>query len=85
MKIPLRDQITNFDCGPTSVLNGLSRLFEREEIPPVVLRHVVTCCMDWFDDQGRMGRRGTTHAAMGHVAGWVQQVGEHGIMPLRCR
>ena len=85
MKTPLRDQITNFDCGPTSILNGLSRLFEREEIPPVVMRHVTSCCMDWFDDEGNLGRRGTTHAAMGYVAGWLRQVGELGKMPLMCR
>ena len=34
MKVPLRYQVTNYDCGPTSLLNGLSILFEREEIPP---------------------------------------------------
>ena len=85
MKVPLRDQITNYDCGPTSVLNGLSRLFERHEIPPVVMRHVTSCCMDWFDDEGKLGRRGTTHAAMGYVAGWLRQIGECGLMPLSCR
>ena len=85
MKVPLRDQITNYDCGPTSVLNGLSRLFERHEIPPVVMRHVTNCCMDWFDDEGKLGRRGTTHAAMGYVAGWLRQIGECGLMPLSCR
>lgn len=34
MKIPLHYQITEYDCGPTSLLNGLSFLFEREEIHP---------------------------------------------------
>jgi hypothetical protein len=85
VKVPLRDQITNYDCGPTSILNALSRLFQREEIPPVVMRHVITCSMDWLDDLGRMGRRGTTHAAMSHVAAWLAQVGELGVMPLTCR
>ena len=85
MKVPLRDQITNYDCGPTSILNALSRLFQREEIPPVVMRHVISCSMDWFDDAGNLGRRGTTHAAMRHVADWLRQVGELGMMPLVCR
>ena len=33
MKIPLRYQISEYDCGPTSMLNAVSYLFEREEIP----------------------------------------------------
>ena len=34
MKIPLRYQMSEYDCGPTSMLNAISYLFEREEIPP---------------------------------------------------
>lgn len=34
MNNPLRYQITEYDCGPTSVLNGISALFPREVIPP---------------------------------------------------
>ena len=34
MKVPLRYQMTEYDCGPTSLLNAVSYLFEREEIPP---------------------------------------------------
>ena len=41
MKIPLRYQTTEFDCGPTSLLNGISYLFEREEIPPEIIRNVM--------------------------------------------
>ena len=32
MKIPLTFQITEFDCGTTSLLNALLFLFDREEI-----------------------------------------------------
>ena len=85
MKVPLRYQVTNYDCAPTSLLNGLSILFEREEIPPEVLRRIVACSMDWFGDDGVPGKRGTTHAAMGHIANWLEDCGRVGWLDLRCR
>ncbi len=32
MKNPLRYQMTEYDCGPTSMLNAVSYLFQREAI-----------------------------------------------------
>ena len=34
MKIPLRYQMSEYDCGPTALLNAMSFLFDRAEIPP---------------------------------------------------
>lgn len=33
MKSPLHYQVSEFDCGPTTVLNALSYLFQREDLP----------------------------------------------------
>lgn len=33
MKNPLHYQFSEYDCGPTSMQNAISFLFEREEIP----------------------------------------------------
>ena len=33
MKIPLRFQVTEYDCGTTSLLNAFSFLFDRNCIP----------------------------------------------------
>ena len=33
MKIPLHYQVSEFDCGPTTVLNAMSYLFQREDLP----------------------------------------------------
>lgn len=85
MKVPLRYQITNYDCGPTSLLNGLSILFERDEIPPDVLRRILLCSLDHFDDAGVMGKRGTTHAAMGYLAHWLADRASFGDFALDCR
>ena len=41
MKNPLRYQVSEYDCGPTSLLNAVSFLFEREEIQPEILRNIM--------------------------------------------
>lgn len=41
MKSPLRYQISDYDCGPTSMLNAVSFLFEREQIPPELIRNIM--------------------------------------------
>ena len=85
MKVPLRYQVTNYDCGPTSLLNGLSILFEREEIPPEVLRRIVACSIDWIGEDGTPGKRGTTHAAMAHLSAWLEDCGRAGWLDVSCR
>ena len=40
MKIPLRYQVSEYDCGPTSLLNALNYLFQREEISPELIRNI---------------------------------------------
>ena len=40
MKTPLRYQATEYDCGPTSMTNAIVYMFEREEIPPDLIRHI---------------------------------------------
>jgi len=41
MKNPLNYQTTEYDCGPTTLINAISYLFRREEIPPDVIKHIV--------------------------------------------
>ena len=78
MKIPLRYQITEYDCGPTSVLNGLSFLFEREEIPPEVVRNIMLYCLDGFGADGFPGKSGTSYTAMTFLSHWLNGFGETG-------
>lgn len=33
-KNPLHYQLSEYDCGPTAMLDAISYLFPREEIPP---------------------------------------------------
>ena len=83
MKIPLRYQITEYDCGPTSLLNGLSYLFEREEIPPEIVRSVMLFCLDRYDSAGFSGRKGTSHTAMMFLSHWLDGFGETGRLSIQ--
>lgn len=44
MKNPLHYQLSEYDCGPTSMMNALAYLFEREEIPPEAVRNTMLYC-----------------------------------------
>ena len=41
MKIPLHYQVSEFDCGPTTVLNAMSYLFQREDLPAEIVRNIM--------------------------------------------
>ena len=38
MKTPLHYQMTEYDCGPISMMNAIIFLFDREDIPPDLIR-----------------------------------------------
>ena len=78
MKIPLRYQMTEYDCGPTSLLNGLNYLFEREEIPPEIVRNIMLYCLDTYGPDGHSGKSGTSQAAMTFLSGWLDCFGKTG-------
>ena len=41
MKNPLNYQMTEYDCGPTSMANAVSFLFKREEISPDIPKYIM--------------------------------------------
>ena len=85
MKIPLRYQITEYDCGPTTLLNGVSYLFEREEIPPELLRNIMLFCLDQYDADGISGMRGTSHTAMQFLSHWLDGFGQTGRLNIQSK
>lgn len=78
MKIPLRYQMSEYDCGPTSMLNAISYLFEREEIPPEVIRNIMLYCLDCYNSEGVPGKCGTSMAAMMFLSNWLCGFGKIG-------
>lgn len=85
MKNPLHYQISEYDCGPTAVLNGISYLFEREEISPEIIRNVMLYCLDCYGSEGTPGKSGTSRAAMMFLSNWLNGFGEIRGLPVSSR
>lgn len=85
MKNPLHYQLTEYDCGPTSLLNAVSFLFEREEIPPEVLHNIMLYCLDNYGKEGTPGTSGTSRTAMLFLSNWLDGFGQTGKLPVSSR
>jgi hypothetical protein len=72
MKIPLKYQSTEFDCVPTTFLNALNYLFDREEIPPEVVQRVLLYSLDTINIKGEHGKCGTTGLACEFLLQWLE-------------
>lgn len=83
MKIPLQYQRTEYDCGPTSLLNAISFLFEREDFPPDILRHCMICMLDSFNEKGEAHKNGTSNMAMSFIACWLNEYAKATKFPIR--
>lgn len=82
MKNPLNYQISEYDCGPTTLLNAISFLFEREEIPPEIIRNIMLYSLDCYDKDGSSGKSGTSCMAMMFLCNWLQGLGKSGKLPI---
>ena len=80
IKNPLHYQISDYDCGPTSMLNAISYLFDREEIPPEIIRNTMLYCLDCHGTEGVPGKSGTSRAAMMFLSNWLNNCGEVGLL-----
>lgn len=70
MKTPFRWQASEYDCVPTTFVNALSFLFDREEIPPVVVQRVYLYCLDSISARREFGH-GTSGFATALLANWL--------------
>lgn len=82
MKIPLHYQMSEYDCGPTTMLNAISYLFDVDEIPPEVIRNVMLYSLDCYNDEGRQGGMGTSRTAMMFLCNWLNGYGKVGRIPV---
>ncbi len=85
MKNPLHYQMTEYDCGPTSMLNAISFLFEREEIPPEMIRNIMLYCLDCYGAEGSFGKSGTSCTAMMFLSNWLDGFGKTGKLSVTSR
>ena len=71
MQAPLLYQVSEYDCVPTTLINAVSYLFHRREIPPMVIRHIYLYCLDTVGRDSRLGIGGTSKYAVRLVGNWL--------------
>lgn len=85
MKNPLSYQATEYDCGPTTLRNAISYLFDRGDIHPEIIKCIHLYCMDCHNEHGEPCKNGTSALAMSFMANWLNQYGQVKKWPIRCR
>ena len=60
MKVPLRFQNTEYDCGTTSFVNALAYLYDREDVPIELLKAIYKYTLDVESEDGIVGKGGTS-------------------------
>jgi hypothetical protein len=76
MKNQLSYQTSEYDCGPTTLLNAIRYLFEREEIPPELIKTISLYTLDLYNNEGEYGKSGTSRMAMMFLSNWFNQFGK---------
>jgi predicted double-glycine peptidase len=84
MKNPLNYQTTEYDCGPTTLMNAISYLFDREKISPELPKGIMQYCLDSYNRKGEAHKNGTTDMAMWFVANWLNHFGKVKKFPIYC-
>lgn len=72
MKNPLRYQISEYDCGITTMENAISYMLPRENIPPEILHYINLYLLDSYTKKG-WGYAGTTHEGMNYFSIWLSK------------
>ncbi len=85
MKIPLRFQMTEYDCGAVSLLNCFSYLFSREEIPALLVKQVYKFALDRYDEDGNLGNGGTSERAINKLAEWIDNFAKNNDFGIFCK
>jgi hypothetical protein len=71
MHVPLQYQVSEYDCVPITLINAVSYLFERHEIPPMVIRHIYLYSLDTVGRETRLGIAGTSRHAIRLLSHWL--------------
>ncbi len=69
MKTPFRFQASEYDCVPTTLINALSALFSRDEIPPIVIEKIYSYSLDNIINNNMC--QGTTKDAIKMIGNWL--------------
>ena len=85
MKIPLTFQVTEYDCGTTSLLNALIFLFEREDLPISLLKAIYKYTLDAEGKSGIVGEAGTYREAIEKLTHWITRYSKEFDFGIKCR
>ena len=85
MKVPLRFQVTEFDCGTVSLLNAFSFLFERDEIPAKLVRAIHLYTLDCHDENGKISCEGTSKQAISKLTHWITKYANSNNFNVSCK
>ena len=84
MKNLLNYQSSEYDCGPVSLTNAIRYLFDREVIYPDIIKYIMLYCLDSYNENGEIGKRGTSASAMLFLSNWLNQFGQVKNFPVAC-
>lgn len=83
-KTPLDYQITEYDCGTTTLLNALRYLFRRSEISPKVYKYILQYTLDKSNIFGEIGKGGTSVYALEYLCDWLNENAKNREMNIKC-
>lgn len=83
-KTPLEYQITDYDCGTTTLLNAIRFLFYRSEISPEIYKFISHHTLDICNTNGEIGKGGTSTQALDFLSNWLNQNSIKQRMPILC-
>jgi len=84
MRIPLRFQITEYDCGTVALHNAISYLFERENIPAELIKFISLYTLDCYDKSGALGQEGTSVEAMNMICRSINDYSSKNNLGVNC-
>ncbi|BCJ94915.1 peptidase C39 [Anaerocolumna cellulosilytica] len=76
MKNLLNFQTSEYDCGPTTLINAFRYLFEREDILPEIIKTIYLYTLDEYNAEGEYGKSGTSRMAMQFLSNWFNHFGK---------
>ena len=86
MKVPLRYQNTEYDCGTTSFVNALAYLYDRENIPIELLKAIYKFTLDVEGNDGVEGKGGTSRKHAEKLAKYfVEYANENPSFNIHCK
>ena len=85
MKIPLRFQITEFDCGTIALQNAISYLYDRENVPAELIRAISIYTVNCYDERGNISEGGTSREVMDNMTVWIDKFLNQFPFGLQCR